>query len=66
MPCPYVVAPNVDLSEPIELFAIGAGLHHLSQGEVHPGIAVAQMAIEGFAILQFHKHRVALGSGQEA
>jgi hypothetical protein len=24
------------------------------------------MAIEGFAILQLHKHRVALGSGQEA
>jgi hypothetical protein len=41
-------------------------LHHFLQCEVHPGIALDQVAVEDLAILELHEHRVALRRVQEA
>jgi hypothetical protein len=37
-----------------------AGLHDLAQGQVHPGIAQHEVAVECFAVLELDQHGVAL------
>lgn len=41
-------------------------MDHLFQGKVHPGVAVDQVPVKCFAVLELDEHRVPLGSGQEA
>lgn len=43
-----------------------AGLHHFLQGEVHPGIAGHEMAVQRLSILEFHEHGMPLGGSEEA
>lgn len=43
-----------------------ARLHHFLQGEVHPGIARYEMAVQRLSILEFHQHGMPLGGSEEA
>jgi len=43
-----------------------AGLHDFAQGQIHPSIALNQVAVECLAILELNQHRVALRRGQKA
>lgn len=40
-------------------------LDYFFQGEVHPSVAIDQMAVERFAILELDQHRVALSRIQK-
>lgn len=62
----YVVAPNVNLREPPKLITFGAGLHDFLEGQVHPGVAIDQVAVESFTVFQFDQHWMALGRGEKA
>ena len=56
-----VVSPHIDLGQSEEFIAIGTCLHHLFEGQIHPGVAVDQMTIQRFSILELDQHRMALG-----
>lgn len=43
-----------------------AGLHDFPQCEVHPCVALDEMAVESFAVLQLYEHRVPLCGIKEA
>lgn len=62
----YVVPANVDFGQPPEAFAVGARLHNLLQREVHPVVAVDEVAVERLSVLQFDEHGVALSGVKEA
>nr|POE94526.1 hypothetical protein CFP56_16766 [Quercus suber] len=51
---------------PEELVAFWACLHHFFKREVHICVASDQMPVQGFAILELDKHRVALCGGEQA
>ena len=57
----YVISSDVDLGESEESIAFRAGLNNLLQNQVHPVVAIGQMSVQRFAVLEFHQHRVALG-----
>ena len=57
----YVISSDVDLGESEKSIAFRAGLNHLFQDQVHPVVAIGQMSVQRFAVLEFHQHRVALG-----
>lgn len=61
-----VVSLHVNLREANELVGFGAGLDDLLQGQVHPGVALYQVAIECLSVLQLDQHGVALRRVQEA
>lgn len=61
----YIVSSDVDFGQSEELVTFGTRLDDFFQGEIHPGVAVHEMAIERFAILELHKHRMSLSSIQE-
>lgn len=44
----------------------GTCLHDLLEREVHPCVAVDQVAVEGLAVLELDEHRVPLGGVEEA
>ena len=44
----------------------GAGLDNLLQGQVHPGVALYQVAVECLSVLQLDEHGVALRRVQKA
>lgn len=44
--------------------AYGAGLDDFLQCEVHPRIAINEVSVQSFAILELDQHRVALGGVQ--
>ena len=62
----YVVAPDIDLWQPIESVAIRTGLDYLLQGEIHPSITAHQMSVQCFPILELDKHGVALCGIEQA
>jgi hypothetical protein len=41
-------------------------LHDFFEGEVHVGVALYEMAVECFAVLELDEHGVALGGGEKA
>lgn len=43
-----------------------AGLDDLLEGQVHPRVAVDEMAVERFAVLELDEHRVALRGVEQA
>ena len=45
-----IISPYIDFRTSPELVTLGASVNHLFQGEVHPSIAVDQMAVESFPI----------------
>lgn len=59
-------ASYVYLCQPPELVAVGAGLNDISEGQVHPCVAINENAVEGFAAFELHEHRVPDGSREEA
>jgi hypothetical protein len=61
-----VVSSHVAFRQPKELVAFGTRLHDFFEGEVHVSVALNQMAVESFAILELDEHGVALGGGEEA
>lgn len=61
-----VVAAHIAFRKTEELVAFGAGLHDFFEGQVHVGVALHQVAVEGFAIFQLDEHGVPLGGGEEA
>jgi hypothetical protein len=62
----YVVSAHVALRQPEEFVAVGACLHDFFEGEVHVCVALDQVAVEGFAVLELDEHGVALGGCEEA
>jgi hypothetical protein len=40
-------------------------LYNFFQRKVHPGVALDEVAVERFAVLQLNKHRVTLGGIQQ-
>jgi hypothetical protein len=62
--CTDCAAADVDLGQAHELVTVGAGLDDFAQGEVHPGVAVDEQAVERLAALELDKHGVA-GRGRE-
>ena len=61
----YIISSDVDFGQSEKLVAFGTGLDDLFQCEVHPGVAVHEMAIERFAIFELYKHGMSLSSIQE-
>ena len=57
----HIVSSHIDLGESKEFVAVWTGLHDFLEGKVHPGIAIDEMAIECFPVLEFHQHWGALG-----
>lgn len=57
----YVVPAHVAFRQAEEFVAVGTGLHHFFEGEVHVGVAVDQVAVEGLAVLELDQHWVPLG-----
>ena len=55
----HCVSPNVALLQFGEAVTFRVGLDDFLEDEVHPGVAGDKMAIKGFAILKFNKHRLA-------
>ena len=41
-------------------------MHDFFEGEVHVGVALYEMAVECFAVLELDEHGVALGGGEKA
>lgn len=50
----------------MELVAFWTCLHDLFQRQVHPCVAVDEMAVESFAVLELDKHGVALRRIQQS
>lgn len=61
----YIVSAHVALWQPEELVAVGTCLDDFFEGEVHVGVALDQVAVEGLAVLELDEHGVALGGGEE-
>ena len=59
----YVVTPYIDFRQAEELVAVGARLHDFFQGEIHPGVAGDEVAVERLAVFELDEHRVPLGRG---
>ena len=62
----YVVSAHVAFGQSEEFVAVGTCLHDFFEGEVNVCVALDQMAVEGFAVLELDEHGVALGGGEEA
>ena len=62
----HVVSAHVAFWQSEELVAFGTRLHDFFEGEVHVGVALDEVAVEGFAVLELDEHRVALGGCEEA
>lgn len=55
----YIVSPHIDFRQPVEVLSIRHRLHDLLQREVHPGVAVDEVAVERLPILELDQHWVA-------
>jgi hypothetical protein len=62
----YVVSAHVAFRQSEELVTVGTCLHNFFEGEIHVCVALDQVAVEGFAILELDQHGVALGGSEEA
>jgi hypothetical protein len=62
----YVVSAHVAFRQAEEFVAVGTCLHDFFEGEVHVCVALDQVAVEGFAVLELDQHGVALGGCEEA
>lgn len=61
----YVVSSDVDLGQLEEPVTLRASLDDFLEYEVHPVVAIGEVAVQCLAVLQFHEHRVALGGREE-
>lgn len=62
----YVVPSHVAFWQAVEFVAVGRGLDDFFEGDVHVGVAVDEVAVEGFAGFELDEHGFALGGGEEA
>jgi len=62
----YVVSTHVAFRQSEEFVAVWTCLHDLFEGEVHVCVALDEVAVEGFAVLELDEHGVALGGSEEA
>jgi hypothetical protein len=62
----HVVSAHIAFWQPEELVAFGTCLNDFFEGEVHVGVALDEVTVEGFAVFQLDEHGVALGGGEEA
>lgn len=62
----HVVSAHVAFWQSEELVAFGTRLHDFFEGEVHVGVALDEVAVEGFAVLELDEHGVALRGGEKA
>jgi hypothetical protein len=62
----HVIPAHVAFWESEELVAFGACLHDFFEGEIHVGVALHEVTIEGFAVLELDEHGMALGGGEKA
>jgi hypothetical protein len=62
----HVVSVHVAFWQSEELVAFGTRLHDFFEGEVHVGVALDEVAVEGFAVLELDEHGVALRGGEKA
>lgn len=62
----HVVSAHVAFWQPEELVAFGTSLHDFFEGEIHVGVALDEVTIEGFAVLELDEHGVALRGGEKA
>ena len=63
--CSYVIPPNINLRQTEKLVTVRTRLHDFFERQVHPCVAVDEVAVEGFAVLKLDEHGVALGGGEE-
>lgn len=61
----YIIAPHVNLWQSEESISFWICLHHLLQSQVHPVVAVDEVTIERFAILELDEHWVTLRGHEE-
>ena len=61
----HVVTSHIDLRQSHELVAVRTRLYHFLQREVHPCVAVDEVAVERFAVFELDEHGVALGRVEE-
>lgn len=64
--CTHVVSAHVAFWQSEELVAFGACLHDFFEGEVHVGVALDEVTVESFAVLELDEHGVALRGGEKA
>lgn len=62
----HVVSAHIAFWQSEELIAFGARLHDFFEGEVHVGVALDEVAVECFAVLELDEHGVALRGGEKA
>jgi len=60
-----VVSADIDFRQPEKFVAFRRCLNDFFEREIHPSVTVHQMAIQGFAILEFYKHGMSLRGRQE-
>lgn len=61
----YIVSSYVDLWQSEEAVTFRTGLDNLLQSQVHPVVAIDEVTVESFPVLQLDKHRVALCRGEQ-
>ena len=64
--CTHVVSAHVAFWQSEELVAFGTCLHDFFEGEVHVGVALDEVTVESFAVLELDEHGVALRGGEKA
>lgn len=61
-----IISFDVHFGKANEFISFGACLNNFLQSQVHPCVALYQVAVKGLSILKFDEHRVALGRVQES
>ena len=61
----YIISSYVDFWQSEETVTFRAGLDNLFQSQVHPVIAIDEVAVESLSVLQLDEHRVALRRGKQ-
>jgi len=60
-----IVSPHISFGQSEKPVTLGAGLDDLFEGQVHPRVAVDQVAVQGLAVLELDQHGVALGGREK-
>ena len=62
----YIVPSDVNLRQSPKSVAFRAGLDHFLECQIHPRVAVDQVAVQCLAILELDEHRMALRCSEKA
>jgi hypothetical protein len=62
----YVVPSDINLRKSPKSVTFRTGLDHFLECQIHPRVAVDQVAVQSLAILQLDEHRMALRCSEKA